>query len=111
MTHFVEAASEKLHSGLIATSSGDYYDVYPDDNAIDGDIYSFWHSTEADGPRWLQIDQGDRLPVTKVVIDERQDCCRFRSSNVKCHLSKKVSKRQKLFMFRPTCMLGIQAWK
>jgi hypothetical protein len=54
-----------LAAGAKMTSSG-HKDVYVESNANDGDVYSYWESTNNAFPVWLQVDLGASARVQRI---------------------------------------------
>jgi serine/threonine protein kinase len=56
-----------LAIGKAMTASG-YADVHPPRNAADGDVESYWESTNNAFPQWLEVDLGTATRVGRLVL-------------------------------------------
>jgi len=63
---------------------------FPTKNLVDGNLNNFAHTSCYD-QGWMQIDLGSDLPITKIVVYNRVDCCQDRTNGVliRIHDSKK----------------------
>lgn len=62
---------------IVQKPSGYQGDVFPNKNFVDGYGNTFVHTSCGDVP-WIQIDLGANVPIYKVVIINRHDCCQHR---------------------------------
>ena len=62
---------------IVTKSSGYQGDTYPVSNFIDGNNNSFVHSSCEDVP-WILVDLGMNMPIYKIVVTNRSDCCKDR---------------------------------
>ena len=62
---------------VVTKSSGYQGDSYPSRNIVDGKGNTFVHTSGNEIP-WIQVDLGTSLPIYKVVIVNRKDCCKER---------------------------------
>ena len=51
-----------------ATASG-YTQSYTPSNAVDGNVDTYWESTDNDFPQWFQVDLGSAISIDEIVID------------------------------------------
>jgi hypothetical protein len=51
-----------------ATASG-YTQTYLPSNAVDGNVDTYWESTDNDFPQWFQVDLGSAVSIGEIVID------------------------------------------
>ena len=61
----------------VVKSSGYQGDIYPSRNFVDGKGATFVHTSCNDVP-WIQVDLGSSMPIYKIVVVNRADCCQFR---------------------------------
>jgi len=61
----------------VVKSSGYQGDVYPSKNFVDGKGATFVHTSCQDVP-WIRVDLGSTMPIYKVVVVNRADCCQSR---------------------------------
>jgi hypothetical protein len=61
----------------VTKSSGYQGDMYPSRNFVDGNTSNFVHSSCGDVP-WIQVDLGSIVPIFKIVVFNRTDCCQSR---------------------------------
>jgi len=52
-------------------------DMFPNRNFVDGTENTFVHTSCGDVP-WIQVDLGSEMPIYKIVIVNRKDCCQGR---------------------------------
>jgi hypothetical protein len=50
------------------TASG-YTQTYVPSNAVDGNVDTYWESTDNDFPQWFQVDLGSAVSIGEIVID------------------------------------------
>jgi len=62
---------------IVNKSSGYQGDMFPSSNFVDGYGKTFVHTSCSDVP-WIQIDLGTSVPIYKVVVLNRKDCCQSR---------------------------------
>ncbi|GLC40903.1 hypothetical protein PLESTM_001124300 [Pleodorina starrii] len=67
--------------GKTAYASSNYINMFPASNAVDGNTSSFMHTAFEDAAKWLSIDLGSVMNVTRIVLWNRQDCCQERLVN------------------------------
>lgn len=58
----------------VSMSSGYNGNMFPGQNLVDGNLSNFAHTSCADVP-WMIIDLGAVVPVSKIVVFSRADCC------------------------------------
>ena len=93
--HWMNLAEVEVFSGGVnvaegktVTQSSIYNDTsFPPKFLVDGDKNNFAH-TNNDELEWFLIDLGKKYEIEKVVITNRQSCCKHRLRNTKIQLSK-----------------------
>lgn len=65
------------NTATITKSSGFGGDQFPVGNFVDGNNSNFVHTSCNDAP-WIQLDFGRMIPISKIVLRNRQDCCQER---------------------------------
>lgn len=63
-----------MSSGWNNGAAGPSPGPYPGANAVDGNMANLAHTSCVDIP-WLLIDLGSAVPITKIVVYSRTDCC------------------------------------
>jgi hypothetical protein len=65
----------------VSKSSGYGGDVFPNQNFVNGRADTFIHTSCYDVP-WIQVDLGSVMPIYKIVIQNRGDCCQDRAQGI-----------------------------
>lgn len=65
-------------STVVTKSSGAAGDL---SNFVDGNLDTMIHTSCSDQP-WILVDLGSVLPIYKIVVTNRKDCCRQRTNNM-----------------------------
>jgi hypothetical protein len=68
-------------STVVTKSSGYAGDQLPGSNFVDGNLDTMVHTSCSDQP-WILVDLGSVLPIYKIVVTNRKDCCRQRTNNM-----------------------------
>lgn len=68
-------------STIITKSSGYAGDQLPGSNFVDGNLDTMVHTSCSDQP-WIVVDLGSVVPIYKIVVTNRKDCCRQRANNM-----------------------------
>ena len=66
---------------VVTKSSGYQGDQAPGSNFVDGNLDTIVHTSCADQP-WILVDLGSVIPIYKIVVTNRKDCCRQRTNNM-----------------------------
>ena len=78
---------EKLNPVSVRQSSN-YNSLYVATKCIDGNKRTFCHTAAQDKNPWLRIDYGMDVAIGRIVVTNRQDCCKNRAvtllTNTKC---------------------------
>ena len=61
----------------VSNSSGYSGDAYPNQNYVNGLANTFVHTSCYDVP-WIRVDLGENVPIYRIVITNRKDCCQSR---------------------------------
>lgn len=67
----------KTSTPVQRSSVGYWGGIYPERNFVDGIGNTFVHTSCGDVP-WIQVDLGSEIPIYKIVIVNRKDCCQSR---------------------------------
>ncbi|GLC49965.1 hypothetical protein PLESTB_000327800 [Pleodorina starrii] len=70
-----------LALGKTSYASSNYINIFPASYAVDGNMDTFMHTAFEDSAKWLSIDLGSVMKVTRIVLWNRQDCCPERLAN------------------------------
>lgn len=65
----------------VTKSSGYQGDQAPGSNLVDGNLATIMHTSCADQP-WVLVDLGSVVPIYKIIVTNRADCCRQRTNNM-----------------------------
>lgn len=65
----------------VTKSSGFQGDQFPSKNLVDGNINTFTH-TSCNEIAWIIVDLGTMVPIYKIIITNRQDCCFARANGL-----------------------------
>lgn len=71
-----------INSGMsVTTSDNGNMSVYPPSKMVDGDNSTFWHNSGVEYS-WIMIDLGSEIPIYKIELINRQDCCSSRVGGI-----------------------------
>jgi hypothetical protein len=65
----------------VVTASSTHNPANDGSKLVDGNLATIFHSTCADQP-WVLVDLGTVVPIYKIVVTNRADCCRQRTNNM-----------------------------
>ena len=73
-----------------------YSNKYEAKNFADGKTDTMYHSKKKrEQNDWIRVDLGKTIPITKIQIINRKDCCRDRISGIKCYIQDSKKKNVK----------------
>ncbi|GLC75096.1 hypothetical protein PLESTF_001593500 [Pleodorina starrii] len=78
--------------GKTAYASSVYLNQFPASFAVDGIMTTYTHTNDEDSAKWLSIDLGSVMKVTRIVLWNRQDCCQERLLNAEVRAGTTVIK-------------------
>lgn len=93
---------------VVTKSSGFSGDAFPSRNFVDGNLSNFVHTSCYDIP-WILVDMGSTIPIAKVMVYNRTDCCQERAKGIRMILLN--SAKQEVYRSDPIqTVQGIYAW-
>eukprot|EP00386_Alphamonas_edax_P012875 GDKI01039943.1.p1 GENE.GDKI01039943.1~~GDKI01039943.1.p1 ORF type:complete len:1740 (+),score=447.89 GDKI01039943.1:70-5289(+) len=81
---YVYSSGSNIINPAFTVTAKDYADPakYPGSNLVDNKDNTFYHSNCASSDPWVKIDMGTDWDVERIVLANRQDCCRDRAGGL-----------------------------